>query len=417
MCPSSPASSSTSPCPTGSWPATSAGGFEMPGATGVVAEALLAADLTVALVLDDGRESRRDDPHPARCGDRARAQHPRGRRAAGRDGERGDRRADDGPSGDARRRRHARHDAGGAGSTVAPAAIRAAAVLEAAPDGRRQLVVVTAAGAEITPDEAELLMASLDRSGSALRVLSIGGDAGPRLSAVADATGGFAVDVGTGPAAALRAVDALTTTFTDQYRVTATVAAPGDQLVRLTMSGRRYETVVPDIGASAAPPTTTSPDDDDEPDDGPADDHARPGPAQGPPSAADPPTRAATTGHRHWSPAPRPSSPSPRSVRSSSPSSAPAPSTALSQRTVRKKARTSSTKVAGRSKAAKWPPASSSFQWRMSVKRRSAQRRDARKISLGKIDIPDGTVTSARRPVRKLCQYRRPEDAPAPGSQ
>ena len=31
-----------------------AGAFEMPGATGVVAEALLASDLTVALVLDDG---------------------------------------------------------------------------------------------------------------------------------------------------------------------------------------------------------------------------------------------------------------------------------------------------------------------------------------------------------------------------
>ena len=45
----------------------------------------------------------------------------------------------------------------------------------------------------------------------------------------------------------------------------------------------------------------------------------------------------------------------------------------------------------GCSKAAKWPPASSSFQWRMSVKRRSAQRRDGAKISFGKIDMPDGT--------------------------
>ena len=101
-------------------------------------------------------------------------------------------------------------------------------------------------------------MASLDRSMSALRVLSVGGDVGPRLSSVAAATGGFAVDVGTGPVAALRAVDVLTTTFTDQYRVTATVAEPGDQLVRLTVAGRRYETVVPDLGASAVPPTTTS---------------------------------------------------------------------------------------------------------------------------------------------------------------
>ena len=53
--------------------------------------------------------------------------------------------------------------------------------------------------------------------------------------------------------------------------------------------------------------------------------------------------------------------------------------------------------VAGCSKAAKWPPASSSFQWRMSVKRRSAQRRDGRKISLGKIDMPDGTSIVSRR--------------------
>ena len=118
--------------------------------------------------------------------------------------------------------------------------------------------MITGAGAEITPDEEQRLMASLDSSMSALRVLSVGGNVGSRLSSVAAATGGFAVDVGTGPVAALNAVDVLTITFSDQYRVTATVAEPGDQLVRLTMAGRRYEMVVPDLGASLVPPTTTS---------------------------------------------------------------------------------------------------------------------------------------------------------------
>ena len=53
----------------------------------------------------------------------------------------------------------------------------------------------------------------------------------------------------------------------------------------------------------------------------------------------------------------------------------------------------------------------------MSLNRRSAQRLDARKISFGKIDIPAGTDTSARRPLRKLSQYSRPDEAPAPGNQ
>jgi hypothetical protein len=54
------------------------------------------------------------------------------------------------------------------------------------------------------------------------------------------------------------------------------------------------------------------------------------------------------------------------------------------QRTSRKNARTSSTKSSGCSNAAKCPPRSGSFQWRMSVKRFSAHRRDGRWSSLGK---------------------------------
>src|SRR5205085_10159718 len=53
----------------------------------------------------------------------------------------------------------------------------------------------------------------------------------------------------------------------------------------------------------------------------------------------------------------------------------------------------------------------------MSLKRRSAQRRDGRKISLGKMEHPTGTVTSSRLPVRKLSQYMRADDAPVPGIQ
>jgi hypothetical protein len=234
------------------------GAFEMPGATGVVAEELLASDLTVALVLDDGTAVPLEtiETQQGAVTELVRNIPPdvelltsttRGALV----GPTTDRAATLAAVG-------ALATTGAARSTVADAAIRAGTVLETAPDGRRQLVVMTAAGAEITPHDEEQLMASLDRSQSALRVLSVGGDVGPRLSSLAAATGGFAVDVGTGPVAALRAVDVLTITFTDQYRLTATVAEPGDQLVRLTVAERRYEMVVPDLGVSVAPPTTTS---------------------------------------------------------------------------------------------------------------------------------------------------------------
>ena len=86
--------------------------------------------------------------------------------------------------------------------------------------------------------------------------------------------------------------------------------------------------------------------------------------------------------------------------------------------------RTSSTNASGCSKAAKWPPRSSSFQCRMSVKRLAAHRREGRGFSLGKIEHPAGTVTTSvvapakrRWTCLKLSQYNRAADAPVPGSQ
>ena len=62
-------------------------------------------------------------------------------------------------------------------------------------------------------------------------------------------------------------------------------------------------------------------------------------------------------------------------------------------RTSRKNERISSTNSSGCSKAAKCPPRSSSFQWRISRKRFCAHRRDGRWSSLGKIEQPVGTAT------------------------
>ena len=245
----------------------STGAFEMPGATGVVAEALPSADLTVGIVLDASAgtpsdviltqqgaitELVRNIPDDVEL----LMASPGGIIV--------------GPTTDRAATLTAVGTLGTAsvppGSTVATAAIGAAAALASVPDGRHQLVLFSGPGPEITPAEAEQLMASLDTSMSALRVLTVGGQAGARLGALAAATGGFAVDVGTGHVGALRAVDVLTTTFADQYRVTATVAAPGDQLIRLTVAERSYETVLPDIGSSemattstAATSTTTTP--------------------------------------------------------------------------------------------------------------------------------------------------------------
>lgn len=60
----------------------------------------------------------------------------------------------------------------------------------------------------------------------------------------------------------------------------------------------------------------------------------------------------------------------------------------------------------------------------MSANRRSAQRRDVRGFSRGKIEAPTGTVIRSRTSVLKisqisvrLSQYIRTEDAPVPGIQ
>src|SRR5262245_63997134 len=88
-------------------------------------------------------------------------------------------------------------------------------------------------------------------------------------------------------------------------------------------------------------------------------------------------------------------------------------------RMCRKHARSSFTNIAGCSNAAKWPPRSSSFQYTRFVKRFSAQRRDDRKISFGKMLQPVGAVTGVSNWVcgRKLSQYKRADEAPVAGSQ
>ena len=81
------------------------------------------------------------------------------------------------------------------------------------------------------------------------------------------------------------------------------------------------------------------------------------------------------------------------------------------------RSRTSSTNGSGCSNAAKWPPRSSSFQWRMSVKRRSAQRRDGAEDLLREDRHAGrhGDRLVRRKSVPKLSQYRRADDAPVAG--
>ncbi len=81
-------------------------------------------------------------------------------------------------------------------------------------------------------------------------------------------------------------------------------------------------------------------------------------------------------------------------------------------------------RATGCSNAAKWPPRSGSPQYRMSVKRFSAHRRDGRCSSRGNTEHPVGTSTVPP-PVPAihsltclmLSQYSRAADAPVPGSQ
>ena len=110
------------------------------------------------------------------------------------------------------------------------------------------MVVLTGEHMDIAPTDATLLLGSLDRSGSSLRALGIGEAVGPNLTSVAEQSGGVAAGIGHGFDAVLRAIDVLTTTFANQYRVSATMPAPGSQAVQFSVGGRTYEAVVPDLG-------------------------------------------------------------------------------------------------------------------------------------------------------------------------
>ena len=139
--------------------------------------------------------------------------------------------------------------------TLTGAIADAAQRLETVTDGRRQLVVMTGEASDIPGDGMTSLLASLDRANAAMRVVSMGDAVGPNLMQTANDSGGAAAAVGWGSNAALRAVDVLTTTFAEQYRLQGTMPAPGPVTVRLTVDGRSYETTIPGVGV---PPTTST---------------------------------------------------------------------------------------------------------------------------------------------------------------
>ena len=228
--------------------------FSLPGLTDVTVERLDPADLTLAIVLDDGPEVRtpglafqqgaaaelvRILPADVEVMIRTSSGveiEPTVDRAAAMDAIASSR-----PS--------------STFGTLAAAAGDAVQRLETVPDGRRQLVVMTGEASDIQEEEATSLLASLDRAGAGMRVVSMGDTVGPRLAQAAHESGGAAAPVGWGADAALRAVDVLSTTFAEQYRLRATMPAPGPLTVRLTANGRSYETTIPDVGVT---PTTTS---------------------------------------------------------------------------------------------------------------------------------------------------------------
>jgi hypothetical protein len=144
-------------------------------------------------------------------------------------------------------------------TSLGEAMIAAARRMRRLDDARRQLIVLTGDGADITAFESAAVTAALDRAGAAMRVVAIGVSAGSNLVRTAVRSGGAAIGVDPDPAAAVRAMDVLTSTFADQYRVVATMPAAGSQIVRLTVEGRRYETVVPGLGPPPAPPSSSTP--------------------------------------------------------------------------------------------------------------------------------------------------------------
>jgi hypothetical protein len=265
-----------------------AGAFELPGATDVEVESLDPGALTLAVVLDDGPAV----PPEAVALQQGAANElvlnlPRRlelmvQSTSG---------VHIGPSRDRAEAMLALASArpGRDRPSLGEAMIEAARRLKRVEDPRRQLIVLTGDSADITAYESAAVTAALDQAGAAMRVVAIGATAGSNLVRTAVRSGGAAIGVDPDPAAAVRAIDVLTATFADQYRVVATLSAEGSQIVRLTVEGRRYETVVPGLGPPSSSSTSTS---------------SVPPTAAGPPatpaprevaSGAAPTTRAATT--------------------------------------------------------------------------------------------------------------------------
>ena len=245
------------------------GAFELPGATDVVVEAHDPGSLTLAVVLDDGPAV----PPAAIALQQGAANElvlnlPRRvelmvTTTSG---------VQIGPSTDRAEAMLALASArpGPDRASLGDAMIETARRLRRVDDPRRQLIVLTGDGADITAFESTTVTAALDRAEASIRVVAIGAPAGSNLIRTAIRSGGAAIGVDPDPAAAVRAIDVLTATFTDQYRVVATMAAAGSQVVRLSVEGRTYETVVPGLGpqptlppssapTSSSAPTTTGP--------------------------------------------------------------------------------------------------------------------------------------------------------------
>ena len=229
--------------------------FSLPGLTDVGVEELDPADLTLAVVLDDGPEVRTPGLafQQGSATELMRTLPPDIEVMIF---------TTSGVATDPTVDRNAAIDAIGSSrprstsGTLAGAAADAAQRLETVTDGRRQLVVMTGEASDIPGDEATSLLASLDRANAAMRVVSMGDTVGPHLMQAANDSGGAAAAVGWGSDAALRAVDVLSTTFAEQYRLRGTMAAPGPVTVRLTVDGRSYEATIPDVGV--APTTSTT---------------------------------------------------------------------------------------------------------------------------------------------------------------
>ena len=95
------------------------------------------------------------------------------------------------------------------GATLGPAVLRSAALLEVSAGSRRQLIVLTAGGIDVTAPEAASVTDSLDRSQAAMRVVAIGAGVGANLERAAVGSGGMAVAIADAGGTVVRAVDVL----------------------------------------------------------------------------------------------------------------------------------------------------------------------------------------------------------------